>query len=89
MTARDLLRPDKKPYVVKENATRGVYIQNLSEIECVDTNQAYLCLLAGLKRKRMSQTARNTQSSRSHTIFQLKMYMRPCKENSLLLPQYT
>lgn len=39
-------------------------------------------------RKRMSQTARNTSSSRSHTIFQIKMYMKPQDSNSLLLPQY-
>ena len=36
----------------------------------------------------MSQTARNTLSSRSHTIFQIKMYMKPQQENSFLLPQY-
>ena len=66
---RDVLRCEKKRYDVKENAVKGVYVQNLAEIVCYTVEQAYHCLLDGLMRKRMSQTARNTSSSRSHTIF--------------------
>lgn len=67
----------KVQYKVKENNVKGVYVDNLSEVVCLTVEQAYHCLLNGLMRKRMSQTARNTSSSRSHTIFQIKMYMKP------------
>ena len=72
-----LPRAEKKQYKVLENAIKGVYVQNLAEIVCETPEQAYHCLLDGLMRKRMSQTVRNTSSSRSHTIFQIKMYMKP------------
>ena len=68
---------------------RGVYVQNLKEIICTSPEQAYHCLQDGLRRKHMSQTVRNTSSSRSHTIFRIKMYMKPRSfDDELLLPQY-
>ena len=85
---RDVMRGEKKQYTVKENAIKGVYVQNLSEIICESAEQAYQCFLYGLMHKRMSQTCRNTSSSRSHTIFQIKMYMKAESSNTLLLPQY-
>lgn len=36
----------------------------------------------------MSQTIRNTASSRSHTIFQIKLYLKPLPNQSQLHPQY-
>ena len=75
-TEKPLPSHQRKQYTVKENALRGVYVQNLSEVTCKNAESAYHCLLDGLMRKRMSQTARNTSSSRSHTIFQIKMYMK-------------
>ena len=53
-TQRNLLPSEKKQYNVKENAIKGVYVQNLSEITCATVEQAYWCLLDGLMRKRMS-----------------------------------
>lgn len=73
---------DRITYAVKENAIKGVYVQNLSEIVCISAQEAYHCLLDGLMRKRMSQTVRNTSSSRSHTIFQIKMYMKSENPNT-------
>jgi kinesin family protein 23 len=66
-----------KQYTVKENAVKGVYVSNLNEVDCPTLESAYLCLLKGLMRKRVSQTIRNTSSSRSHTIFQIKLYLKP------------
>ena len=67
---------------------KGVYVSNLNEVECPTLESAYLCLLKGLMRKRVSQTIRNTSSSRSHTIFQIKLYLRPIQHQELLHPKY-
>ena len=45
---------NKLQYKVKENAVKGVYVDNLSEVVCSSAEQAYNCLLNGLMRKRMS-----------------------------------
>ena len=45
---------NKLQYKVKENAVKGVYVDNLSEVVCLSAEQAYNCLLNGLMRKRMS-----------------------------------
>jgi hypothetical protein len=79
----------KAKYQVKENAIKGVYVHNLNEVDCTTAEQAYMCLLKGLMKKRVSQTIRNTASSRSHTIFQIKMYLKPiAAEFGNLHPKY-
>ena len=87
-TWEDAIEFEKK-YQVKENAIKGVYVKNSVEVSCPTLDSAYSCLLSGLMRKRVSQTVRNTASSRSHTIFQIKMYMKKDDlGNAFLLPQY-
>ena len=66
----------KKNHKVHEHPTKGVYVEGLTEINCDSSTDAYNCLLNGLQNKRVSQTSRNVHSSRSHTIFQIKMYLK-------------
>ena len=82
------LKEEQKKYQVKENAIKGVYVKNSVELDCPTADSAYQCLLNGLMRKKVSQTVRNTASSRSHTIFQIKMYYKKQDNQSHLLPQY-
>ena len=43
-----------KKYEVKENAIKGVYVKNSVEVTCEDPESAYMCLLQGLMRKKVS-----------------------------------
>ena len=93
MTSRRTEKPislsRRKQYNIKENAHKGVYVSNLTEVVCHSAESAYHCFLDGLMKKKMSQTARNTSSSRSHTIFQIKLYMKKIEvQDSVLLPKY-
>jgi hypothetical protein len=58
---------------VKENQLRGVYIEGLSEHRAATIEEAYVFLLYGLHRRKMFATVKNQESSRSHTIFQVKI----------------
>jgi len=58
---------------VKENQLRGVYIEGLSEHRAATVEEAYVYLLYGLHRRKMFATVKNQESSRSHTIFQVKI----------------
>lgn len=78
----------KKVYQVKENAVKGVYVSNLKELVCHDVKTAMGLLEKGLQRKQVSSTWRNHQSSRSHTMFQIKLYSKGTQLNTHLLPQY-
>lgn len=60
-------------YQVKENNIKGVYVDNISELPVKTVEDAYLTLLYGLQRRKMFATVKNQESSRSHTIFQVKL----------------
>jgi len=63
-----------RSHSVKENAMKGVYIDSLTERTTMTSHEAYLVFFEGLKHKKVSGTMKNRESSRSHTIFQLKLY---------------
>jgi kinesin family protein 20/centromeric protein E len=54
---------------VKENQMKGVYIQGLREEDSHSIVDSYNILLRGLQKKKVFSTVKNSQSSRSHTIF--------------------
>jgi hypothetical protein len=59
----------KRSHSVKENALKGVYVENLNEIIADSAVEAYEIFLKGLAKKRVHSTVKNPESSRSHTVF--------------------
>jgi hypothetical protein len=60
-------------HTVKENYLQGVYIENLSEHKVSSIEEAYMLYIYGLQKKKIFATVKNRESSRSHTVFQLRM----------------
>jgi len=58
---------------VREDATKGVYVDGLTEIECKSTRDAEEILVRGMGNRHVAATAMNRCSSRSHAVFVLVM----------------
>lgn len=78
----------KYQFQVKENAQKGVYVENLIEHKASSIEEAYVFMLYGLQRKKMFATVKNQESSRSHTLFQLKLVSKKIQTSTsgILLP---
>lgn len=50
-----------------------VYVQGSREIQCISLDQAFKVYLFGLQNRRLSQTELNDTSSRSHSVFTIKL----------------
>lgn len=56
---------------IRESASRGQYVEGLTEAPITSVAQAQALLRAGAKARRVAATAMNHESSRSHAVFTL------------------
>ncbi|CAD7928151.1 unnamed protein product [Amoebophrya sp. A120] len=72
---RDLLNPAprKKPLYVHQHPKLGVYVPHLTEAPVTDHAEAMSRLDFGAKIRATAQTCMNSQSSRSHSLFIVRM----------------
>ena len=56
---------------VREDATRGVYVDGLEEVEVRDVEEAEAVIAQGLAQRSIASTSMNRTSSRSHACFVL------------------
>lgn len=59
--------------ILREDAQRNMYVNNVLEIEVKSAAEAYELFHMGQKRKRMGHTILNAESSRSHSIFNIRL----------------
>lgn len=79
-SAMDQLRVQpKQPMskVVREGSNKRVFVQNCTEIEVATSEEAFEVFLKGVRRKRMAHTALNAESSRSHSVFNIRVVQAP------------
>ena len=58
-----------------------VYVHGAEEIEARNLNQAFRCYLFGLQNRQIAQTMMNEQSSRSHSVFTIKLIHNKVDDN--------
>eukprot|EP00978_Attheya_sp_CCMP212_P009072 scaffold21367_cov55-Attheya_sp.AAC.1 len=58
---------------VREDATKGVYVEGLKEVDVSNTEEAEEVLRSGMKNRQVASTAMNRTSSRSHAVFVLSV----------------
>lgn len=71
----DLLNPDMKytDLKIKEHPKKGIYVTNLSE-EYITSEEEFIMMIEQAEEHRVvSETGLNSQSSRSHLLFQLEI----------------
>ncbi|KAH9330267.1 hypothetical protein KI387_002375 [Taxus chinensis] len=65
----DLLEPSSTNLQMREDAKKGVYVENLSEVEVKGVNDIVKLLLQGAANRKVAATNMNRASSRSHSVF--------------------
>ena len=65
----DLLNDKETPLSLREDIEKGVFIENVREVVVNNYQEAYDVISRGLKRRHVSETNMNEQSSRSHSVF--------------------
>ncbi|SPR01160.1 Kinesin-like protein [Plasmodiophora brassicae] len=59
-----------------EDSVKGVFVSNLEEVLVVDPNDIFKVLTRSWDRRRTAETKMNANSSRSHTIFTVKVHTK-------------
>ena len=75
----DLLIPETKNLLIREDKIKGIYIDNLSEWEVKNSNDIYTLLERGSENRATSCTNMNEVSSRSHAIFLITLEQHSSK----------
>lgn len=66
--------------IIREDAAHNMYVHGVTEIEIKSAEEAFEAFYLGLKRKRMAHTNLNAESSRSHSIFTIRLVQAPVDE---------
>ncbi|XP_024380241.1 uncharacterized protein [Physcomitrium patens] len=65
----DLLEPTSTNLQMREGGKKGVYVENLSEVEVESVQDVVHLLLLGAANRKVAATNMNRESSRSHSVF--------------------
>ncbi|XP_015163781.1 phragmoplast orienting kinesin 2 isoform X1 [Solanum tuberosum] len=65
----DLLEPSSSNLMLREDITKGVYVENLSEFEVQTVGDILKLLTQGSLNRKVAATNMNRESSRSHSVF--------------------
>lgn len=83
-TLSDLLQPkNHKSLVIREDKARGMFVENLSETRLTNTTQAMKLFQEGAQARVSACTRMNELSSRSHTIFIIRVERKIDQETKL------
>ncbi|XP_077996675.1 kinesin-like protein KIF23 [Glandiceps talaboti] len=63
--------------ILREDNNHNMYVSGCTEIEVKSTNDAYDIFLRGQKRRRVANTQLNRESSRSHSVFNIRLVQAP------------
>lgn len=74
----DILR--NKPLqmkILREDALKNMYVHGVTEVEVKCPQEAFEAFYKGQRKKRMANTILNSESSRSHSIFTIRLVQAP------------
>ncbi|XP_015597469.1 kinesin-like protein KIF23 [Cephus cinctus] len=63
--------------IVREDAYKNMYVHAVTEIEVKSADEAFDVFYRGQRRRRVAHTALNTESSRSHSVFTIRLVQAP------------
>uniref|UniRef100_A0A1A9V680 Kinesin-like protein n=1 Tax=Glossina austeni TaxID=7395 RepID=A0A1A9V680_GLOAU len=68
--------------IIREDANHNMFVHGVREIEIESAEEAIEVFQTGQKRKRMGHTVLNAESSRSHSVFNIRLVQAPanCQE---------
>lgn len=59
--------------IVREDSSHNMYVHGVTEVEISSPEEAFEVFYKGQKRKHIAQTTLNTESSRAHTVFNIRV----------------
>lgn len=62
---------------LREDTNRNMYVSGVTEVEVKSTEEAYGVFWKGQKKRRVANTLLNRESSRSHSVFAIKLVQGP------------
>ncbi|KAM7444744.1 Kinesin-like protein kif23 [Porites harrisoni] len=62
---------------LREDNNRNMYVSGVTEVEVKSTEEAYSIFWKGQKKRRVANTVLNRESSRSHSVFAVKLVQAP------------
>lgn len=65
----DLLDAASMGLHLREDIKKGVFVENLREVDVSSARDAYSVLQSGWQNRRVASTSMNRESSRSHAVF--------------------
>jgi kinesin family protein 23 len=68
--------------MLREDVCRNVYVNGVTEVEVESPEEAFEVFHRGLRRRRIAHTALNTESSRSHSVFNIRLVRVSTKDTS-------
>ncbi|KHJ42142.1 kinesin motor domain protein [Trichuris suis] len=74
-----LKAPFSKP--LREDTSRNMYVSGAVEMEVKSTEEAFDIFARGQRLRRVAHTLLNTESSRSHSVFNIRVVQAPLDEN--------
>ena len=63
--------------ILREDGQHNMYVSGVVEVEVKSTEEAYEVLWKGQKRRKVAHTALNAESSRSHSVFNIRLVQAP------------
>nr|XP_037279285.1 kinesin-like protein KIF23 isoform X1 [Rhipicephalus microplus] len=69
--------------MLREDCKRSVYAFGVTEVEVKSADEAFDAWCRGQKRKRIAHTALNAESSRSHSVFNIRLVQAPLDAQGL------
>ena len=81
---RDLLNPNSKRKVrIRQDASKGIYLENLTEVSVVDELDVQGVYNQGVSNRKIGRTDMNAVSSRSHMVTIIFIQQKDTTENSI------
>lgn len=71
--------PQKQPQskFLREDSSHRIFVFGVSEVEVDSAEEAFEVFLKGIRRRKIAHTALNTESSRSHSVFSIRLVQAP------------
>lgn len=62
---------------LREDSNHNMYVANINEVEVKSADDAFIVFLKGQKQRKVAHTKLNTESSRSHSVFSIRLVQAP------------
>ena len=59
--------------IIREDGNKNMYVHGVTEVEVKSSDEAFEVFQRGQRRRRVAHTALNAESSRSHSVFTVRL----------------